>query len=386
MVRVLRTCLTLGLGVFSSVLITVSACTRHHAPDFGSVKAARSLPDFTSARTVRIVVDQDYTGIPNLELPFTEITALLLRHCGLEPVPEDCTEYDATVAIRARGMPLGEVYESGTYRYTGFRGYGMIIISYGDDQVESMSFDCHTPAGKTVLLYQGGYRSPSNAPCGLLLSDGFLPTFLRWVYRTFGARPLISAAADSYVITISRHRLPDGTEIADSSGLGIGDVLVDSPEASLPCLFDALQDEESPLAACARSAIGLLFSRLSSSGKPLPDGVLRILRSRTGHDFGPYASGWQKWWDETVPFYKVGTYDGIRYCICVKKSGNSSFSIMDGFEYRTSQLDVRIQDGTLIVNGMRYGHLENGDDLKITVDADVFVNGELRAPAESGVR
>jgi hypothetical protein len=96
-----------------------------------------------SARTVRIVVDQQYrhTGhslaetkpktMPDYRLPFLGVAVELFRVSGVRVVDPDATEYDATLTISATGRAIGNFYFNGPegYLFTGAELSGEIVFT-----------------------------------------------------------------------------------------------------------------------------------------------------------------------------------------------------------------------------------------------------------------
>jgi len=66
-----------------------------------------------NVKRVKILVSQSYGEADRVSLPFREVATRLLYWAGVSVVPEDSSDYDATLEIEAKGEPIKGYYDEG---------------------------------------------------------------------------------------------------------------------------------------------------------------------------------------------------------------------------------------------------------------------------------
>lgn len=142
---------------------------------------AGKLQELHSARTLQIVIEENYQDAANVTLPVKDFLAPFIQPSGLVLVESGG---DITLHVNLEGRASARTYHSGKTSqkaYTGAHIHGTVSIKKEEREFVSRSFrgsysrGASTRYGSFDTIVKGSYQSPSNAPFKAAFAQSTLP-------------------------------------------------------------------------------------------------------------------------------------------------------------------------------------------------------------------
>lgn len=142
-------------------------------------------------QTVKVVIKQSYKDAPKVSLPLKDIIKKWLQYASITIVPEDATEYDATLTVKVNGEALAGNYTSGKL-YSGVLVNGFIQLEdlQGQAIETRVRYKKEPPQTATDNL-----KTPDKAPFEDALGEiNFRLAIV--MTKAFGIQPVLQALED----------------------------------------------------------------------------------------------------------------------------------------------------------------------------------------------
>lgn len=204
------------LALAAWAFASLQAATAAHAEDSG-------LAPLRAAATATIDLQEGYTAVrtldgrgipadipaalPTLSLPYRSVVAALLKHAGVEVLPETASAADLRITVISHGTTRGQLYDAASggqrireLRYTDATLDGELRLAAGASAL-TRSFSGQVAPAVTIIGIVDGSdhrRDPHYAPFrdAFEIPGGFLDVLGALVLEVWGDGPLRAAAAD----------------------------------------------------------------------------------------------------------------------------------------------------------------------------------------------
>ena len=148
-----------------------------------------------TVRVIQVVVEQSYSKVAGVKLPFYDISKRFLEGGGFTVVGSETKKFDGMLKIKAKGAPIGKKYGKDQYLYTGAEIKGDLQFLIEDSLLYSKGFaGSKDPPGMFFVWGKkeekekkiNNLKKPANAPFSDVFEKNFHLPLGDMIYTLWG--------------------------------------------------------------------------------------------------------------------------------------------------------------------------------------------------------